>query len=271
MIFLRMRKLLFLLAFPLLLFPLQARAATGWRLPILMFHHVQPLTKRLNPFDTWLSYSPKAFEWVARFIHDKSISALKMADLLTFAFDRPAAALTFDDGYEDFYTYAFPILKKYQLNATVFVITGKLDVPGYLTRVELLEMQASGLIEIGSHTVNHVDLTQVNPQKLEEELTVSKKTLEALTGAPVTSFCYPSGRVNKRVAAAVKKAGYMLARTTRHGFSVNFQSPFLIPTIRMQPSVNLKKVESWWGFKFAPAARQSPVSVPAGSSDGRPK
>ena len=108
-----------------------------------------------------------------------------------------AVVITFDDGYADFYRYAFPILSEYGFSATVFVITGlmkpqRMSFKGTecLTLSEVRELHSQG-ISIGSHTVSHRDLRLLKQDEVENELSGSKKSLEDALGAPVKSFAYP--------------------------------------------------------------------------------
>jgi peptidoglycan/xylan/chitin deacetylase (PgdA/CDA1 family) len=121
--------------------------------------------------------------------------------------------LTFDDGYADFYTTALPILRRHDFRAVAYVVSGFIGRPGYMTAAQVQAADRAG-IEIGSHTVDHVNLTTQSSGNLRYELTASKQALEHLLGHPVLSFCYPSGRFNARVVAAVRAAGYRDATTT---------------------------------------------------------
>ncbi|MBO0686708.1 MAG: polysaccharide deacetylase family protein, partial [Candidatus Dormibacteraeota bacterium] len=123
--------------------------------------------------------------------------------------DLPAepVVLSFDDGYSDFYTAAWPVLSRYHFKAVSYVVPGFLGSMNYMTPDQLKVLDGAG-IEIGSHTVHHFDLTKVDPNTLNVELQASRGYLENLLGHPVLDFCYPSGRYNAPVQAAVAAAGY---------------------------------------------------------------
>ena len=140
--------------------------------------------------------------------------------------------VTFDDGYADNYTVAFPILKRYGFVATVFLVSDYVntdhvycwDLPaaeaqGDLNPYRLLswgqihEMAAYG-IEFGSHTCTHPQLTQLTTQECWTEIVRSRVDLQARLGREVVSFCYPRGDLNAEVVQMVRQAGYRSAVVT---------------------------------------------------------
>lgn len=147
------------------------------------------------------------------------------------------AVITFDDGYIDNLA-ACEELQKRGMRASWFIVTGSIGQPPLwpadgrpsgrlLNAAELHEMQACGM-EIGSHTVNHIRLTEADDTRLAQELSDSKATLEDLLGNPVGSFAYPYGAWDARCAAAVKQAGYSAACTTRTGWALRDNNPYLL-------------------------------------------
>ena len=123
--------------------------------------------------------------------------------------------VSFDDGNPCDFTIVAPLLKTLQWPGVLNLIAG----PGPGTRMdtgEVRTMVAEGW-EVDSHTVSHVDLRTLDAQRLSYELTVSRQKLRALFGVPVDFFCYPSGRYDARVVAAVRAAGYLGATTTHPG------------------------------------------------------
>lgn len=136
--------------------------------------------------------------------------------------------LTFDDGYQDFLTNALPVLLRYQLAASVFLVTERLGKTSIwnryapsaqlMTEMEIHRIRAEG-ISLGSHTLNHVDLTTLDAEELHRELDVSRKSLSEF-GEIFFAFSYPWGRHTKREVAAVKAAGYdcaLIASETADG------------------------------------------------------
>ncbi len=141
---------------------------------------------------------------------------------------RRTAVLTFDDGYQDFYAIAAPLLLKYHIRATVFVVSGYVDTGKVfswispvsipldlvMTSEQIRHLYSEGF-EIGAHTVNHVELTTLSTDSAGKEIRGSKDDIEQLLGAPVVSFCYPRGCYNPEVMKLVRDAGFRAAVVSR--------------------------------------------------------
>lgn len=126
--------------------------------------------------------------------------------------------ITFDDGYLDNYTNAYPILKKYGFKAVIFVVTSFMDQGNmyYFDWNHAREMEANG-ISIESHTVNHNSLTELSEEQIRQELAGSKKRIEEMLHKKVSFIAYPTGTYNLRIAQLVKEAGYDAAFTIKYG------------------------------------------------------
>lgn len=141
-----------------------------------------------------------------------------------------AVVVTFDDGFRNNYTEALPILRRYEIPATLFLAAGLVgetnrwmaggDFPerAMVTWDEVREMAAAG-IEIGGHTLTHPRLTELPLPAVAAEVAGARQVIEAEIEAPVASFAYPYGLFDDRVAEAVVAAGYRCACTTRPGFN----------------------------------------------------
>jgi len=133
--------------------------------------------------------------------------------------NRKSFAITFDDVFENIYTNAYPILKRYQVPFTLFVATGLLDKPGYLTSSQLLELSRDNLCTIGAHTVNHVRLRTC--KRAYQEIVESKEELEKMLGRKIKYFAYPYGSIfacSQRNIKQTEKAGFWAAFSTIKGF-----------------------------------------------------
>jgi peptidoglycan/xylan/chitin deacetylase (PgdA/CDA1 family) len=203
---------------------------------ILMYHYVRQVNEHSDPLGYRLSVKPNELDHHIEFLQSHGYHPISMADLATGKGDDHAVALTFDDGYEDFYTEAVPILKKHGWTATVYVITGKIG-DQYLTWDQVRQLHADGF-EIGAHTVNHHDLSKLSESDQRHEIADSKKKIEDEIGAQVTTFAYPSGKYNETSVRLVKEAGYLTAVTTHPGAVVpNSFDPFTLQRFRMNPDM----------------------------------
>jgi peptidoglycan/xylan/chitin deacetylase (PgdA/CDA1 family) len=185
--------------------------------PVLMYHSVDHNDKL-----TKLSVSPESFEKQMKFLHDNKYNVVGLDKIIDYLQKKEkvpprTVAITFDDGYYNNYRYAYPVLKKYAMPATIFVIVGKIGQPGWLGWKEIREMSGSGIVTIGSHTVSHLWLPTMGTVYLKKELADSKRQLESHLGRSVDFFCYPIGAHDERVKNLVKEAGYACAVATNPG------------------------------------------------------
>lgn len=187
--------------------------------PIAMYHSVHPDALPENR----LVVSPETFDRQMRFLKSHQYNVLPLeavANLVKEGKKIPykTIAITFDDGYKDNYIYAFPILKKYSLPATVFVIVEEVGRADRLSWDEIKEMQDTGIITFDSHAVGPEPLVNIkSAQELKKQIFDSKRILEEKLGRKVTAFSYPEGRFNAKIRQLVIDAGYKLAVTTSPG------------------------------------------------------
>jgi peptidoglycan/xylan/chitin deacetylase (PgdA/CDA1 family) len=217
-------------------------AAAALKLPILQFHAVGP--------------RPIAGSWGARLTLPTSTFEAEMNYLTSHSYDPvtleevyagmarlerlPAdpIALTFDDGYLDDFTVAFPILRAHHFVATFFIITGAVGRPGYVTWADLRAMHAAGMA-IESHTVHHDDLNTLSADSLTAELTQSRNAIAAEVGQVPAALSYPGGDYDRQVAAATKAAGYLMAVTAHPAKLVGPSNPFAWPRTGIGPRETL--------------------------------
>ncbi len=219
----RLLLILLLLLIPLLVSSPKQMTATmvadsenGTKVLILNYHKIDntfiSLAVRPDDFDTQMKYlSENGYHTISP---DELYESLAGTGELP---DNPVM-ITFDDGYEDNYVNAYPILKKYGFKATIFVVTSFLDKnkKGYMSWDQAREMDANG-ISIQSHTVDHKSMTDLTDDQLRMELVDSKKKAEKELGHPVNYMAYPTGTYNLHIAQMVKEAGYKAAFTIKYG------------------------------------------------------
>jgi peptidoglycan/xylan/chitin deacetylase (PgdA/CDA1 family) len=144
---------------------------------------------------------------------------------------RRSVVITFDDGYAETHTVAWPILQKFGFCATVFVTPGEVGLPGFATWEQIIEM-AQDAVTIGSHTMHHSYLPLVNDAQLPEELSGSKSMIEQRIARPVRYLSYPIGGYTPQAQAAARRAGYRAALTTNRGSS-RAVDPFALRRVKM--------------------------------------
>jgi len=220
----------------------------NYAVPIVMYHSIRP---NAPPGDR-LAVSPETFEKQMRFLKENNYRVVTLGELarmLKLKKKIPARtiALTFDDGYKDNFTYAFPILKKYGLPATVFVIVQEIGRPqnDRLSWSQIEEMALSGLIEIGSHTIGPEPLINIkSDEELRRQISDSRKLLEAKLQRPVRTFSYPEGRFNDKIKNMVIEAGYESAVATNPGKKFSNRDIFALKRIRI--SENSRNMFVFW-------------------------
>lgn len=145
--------------------------------------------------------------------------------------------LTFDDSLWDFYSYAYPLLKQYQMKATNNVITGFTEYgqAGHLTLDQIKEMQTAGLSFQG-HTVNHPDLEYSSIEDQTNELTSSKAYLDSQLNQETIAIAYPGGRYSADTVALTEQAGYKLGVTTNNGLASASDGLLTLNRVRILPT-----------------------------------
>ncbi|GAB6887188.1 polysaccharide deacetylase family protein [Desulfothermus okinawensis JCM 13304] len=167
--------------------------------------------------------------------------------------------LTFDDGYANFYRYAYPILNKYNFPSIVYLLSNLIgkraiwfkregrDDPPLLTREQVVILKNRG-VDFGSHGRNHVKLAKVSHEVAREEIVRSKIELEHMFGFPFQHFCYPYGSLNQDVKELVKQAGYKTGVSCYRGAVYPGVDPFEIPRKAISFGDNL--IGFLWKLEF---------------------
>lgn len=202
-----------------------------WRVPkpaawprLLMYHSIAPEAP------TGMNTPPEVFAAQIAWLQAQGYRFCTVSELLRDPGPK-AVALTFDDGFANNYEQAFPILREHGAKATIYLAP---EIPEIerLTPAQIAEMQASGLIEFGAHSIHHVNLSTLDRAAALAEIAGSKAAVEALTGLPCTAFAYPFGRFSEETAALVREAGFSSAVTTKKNIIPQPSAqPYTIPRI----------------------------------------
>ena len=194
---------------------------------VLLYHNVTAAeTDQNNPYVVSLA----GFEEQIRWLQENGYVCLTVSEMFQgFAEGRiteKTAVITFDDGYPDVYTYAFPVLSSYGFPATTYLVAAKIDSPKNLTGDMIRELYDAGW-EIGSHSMTHSDL--MIHEDLDSEICRSRNLISSMTGIPlseVVSFAYPYGNADETVTTKVWKCGYQSGAGLGQIPVSSFQNPY---------------------------------------------
>jgi peptidoglycan/xylan/chitin deacetylase (PgdA/CDA1 family) len=216
--------------------------------PVLMYHRVAPPSTATNATSYNLTVSPADFRKQMQWLKRNGYSAISQAALFRAiqggaSLPRKPVVLTFDDGYVDAVTDVLPVLRPLGYPATFFIITSRIGERAFLNARQIRTLSAAGM-DIGSHTVDHLELPTLAPAARARQLRQSRATLETLLGHPVRWFCYPVGRNDSASAAAVADAGYLLAYTTEGGSVLRADSLTQLPRVRVSGGQSLDSFAS---------------------------
>lgn len=215
---------------PALILPPLVPGEREIKVPILFYHYVSDNPNKNDTARNGLSTPPDIF--------DQQLALLSANGFTTITLDELAAAfagagmlpvkpvvLTFDDGYQDFYSNAVPILIKYHMKGIAFIPTGLIGGGYYMTWGQIEELARSGTVVFGAHSIHHYALTKLSPESLKAEIVESKQVLEQHVGYKVNWFAYPYGLFDDAVVFNLKNAGFIGAVTTIPG-AWQYQSRF---------------------------------------------
>jgi peptidoglycan/xylan/chitin deacetylase (PgdA/CDA1 family) len=222
-------------------------------LPILMYHSISGVEETgVHPYYR-VATSPSRFDEQMRWLAEGGWRGLSLEEALPMFLngqcdDSRPVALTFDDGFRDFYTAAWPLLQRHQFTATMYLPTGFIGSRRgsfrgreCLTWNEVRELRGSG-IRFGSHTVSHPVLHQLAWQAIESELSISKACLEQELGEEISSFAYPyaypqeDAPFTERLTEVARGRGYRSCVTTVVGLARGGDDPFRLRRLPVNSS-----------------------------------
>jgi peptidoglycan/xylan/chitin deacetylase (PgdA/CDA1 family) len=151
--------------------------------------------------------------------------------------------ITFDDGYDGVFRYAYPELKKRKMKAVTFLVVSQVDCrkpTPHLTRAQIQEMASSGVFEFGSHSYNlHVPIPERWAQgrtsafAIQKDLIRSRQVLQGWLGKPVRSLAWPYGHYDDRCLELAQRSGFRMIFTTDYGYNLAGSGPWRVRRIRL--------------------------------------
>lgn len=217
---------------------------------ILMYHSI-------GQSNEFFAVRPEKFERQMNYLKEKNFKVIGLAELgglaeRNEAISKKTVVITFDDGYEDNFLVAYPILKKNGFTATIFVassLVGKTVKARQGTNMKILserqikEMAHSGLIKFGSHANHHKKLAKLEEKEVEKELVDSRRMLSNILGEEVVALAYPFGSCNERVKKIAGKY-FKIACGVEKGLIHGNHDCWQLPRFSIDSKVG------WWRFKF---------------------
>lgn len=234
-----MKKAFLFIAFLSITLPgfLHAQAPASTRpikVPILIYHSVRPYYPGITKLVKEFTVPPDIFDDQLKYLRDNGFTPVTLDGLVAYfnsgtALQQRPVIITLDDGWQNQFRYAFPILKKYNDPAVFYIYSSAIGKKHFLTWDEVKALVNANMI-IGGHTKTHPELPKITDQQvLNEEIVNSKKIIEANIGKIINDFAYPFGEYNDHNVDVVMRAGYKSARTVRQG---TYQTSDILFTLR---------------------------------------
>ena len=210
------------------------------RVPILMYHYISEPPADADIYRIDLSVPPALFREHLTYLRDAGYTPIRLEDLYAAlqtgaALPEKPVVLTFDDGYEDNYTHAFPLLREFGFTGTFFVMTSGPDQnnPQYMTPAQIGEMSAGGM-QMESHSRDHPDLRGRDGDYLVYQLLGAQESLTVWTGRTPYQFAYPAGQYDDAVLAMLRSLHVQTAVTTRQGALHTSDAPLELARLRVR-------------------------------------
>ncbi len=223
--------------------------------PILMYHYISAPPSPNDRIRVGLSVPPDRFDAQMKLLAENGFHTIRLFDLYeTLANgralpDKPVI-ITFDDGYIDNYENAFPILQKYGMTATFFVLAGRADAgdPAYMSWDMITAISDAGM-DVQLHSKAHVDLRNRSFEYLVFQIIGGRQSIEGHTGKPVIFMAYPSGKYDDAVLRFLKGNNYWAALTTAYGRSHALKDALTWTRVRIAGQLSLNGFARLLGIK----------------------
>lgn len=210
--------------------------ATVVKVPVLMYHSVR--TGATGQYQVEASQ----FDAEMKYLKDNGFTALTMAQYIQIMKNGQGAPakpvlITFDDGWQDNYTVAAPIMDKYGFKATFFIISNMIDIPDRVTTAQLKDLKKRGY-DIGNHALNHERLTDYNYSEQMSILSQAKSKLETALGSKVISLSFPYGELNTDSITIVNLLGYQVSFSSYEGMSSSVDNTYTVRRLFVDGQLN---------------------------------
>jgi peptidoglycan/xylan/chitin deacetylase (PgdA/CDA1 family) len=207
--------------------------------PILMYHYISEPPPGSDTIRYDLSVTPQNFKKQLRYLKEQGYESITLNDLalyLTVGKPLPPrpVILTFDDGYADAYTHAFPLLQRFGFTGTFFLISARLDAndPDFLSWDQVEEMHAAGM-KFEPHSYDHSDMRNRGLNFVVFQILAPKQAIEARTGETCRFFDYPSGRYDQLVIEVLRSANFWGGVLTEQGATHTAADLFTLHRVRI--------------------------------------
>ena len=223
------------------------------RVPILMYHYVEPLPENADELRVGLTVQPGIFRQQLAFLHARGYRSVSLYDLLYHlvhgkTLPEKPLIFTFDDGYRGLYKHAFPHMQAFGFSGTVFLVTGLMDDghEAYLTWEMAREMDLAGW-KLEPHSKTHVQLSDRPFELVEYQVLGSMQTLQAHIGRQPRFFSYPSGRYDQQVIDYLTAVGFWGAVTTEYGLDHDLVNEFTWKRVRVPGRGSVSDLSKYLG------------------------
>lgn len=239
------------------------------QIPVLEYHRIVPASEAGNSLVS-LVIPPPTFDAQLAALASagwRTITAATLGDDLAAGVKLPPKTfvITIDDGWEDGYTYALPILRRHDFVATYYVIAVRIGWQQFLNSTELQTLVADGM-EIDDHSMDHVSLGGGTDARLTYEIDGGAATIAAVTGRWPRTLAYPSGHTSLRAQQIIAACGMSLAFIEGNGTYESWATRLVTPRVKVYPGTEPITLLSWIEHPWPPAPPTPPSTEPAASS-----
>jgi peptidoglycan/xylan/chitin deacetylase (PgdA/CDA1 family) len=241
-----------------------------------MYHYISVPPSVDDRLRYGLSVPPELFEAQLRLISDNGFTTITLRDLYEYlAIGKPLPdkpiILTFDDGYLDNYTNAFPLLQKYGMTGTFFVLTGPADAgnPNYLSW-DMIQAMSDGGMDMQLHSRDHYDMRGRSDDWLFFQIIGGRQSIEGHTGKPVIFMAYPSGKYDVNVLRFLEQNHFWAALTTAYGKTHALRDALVWDRVRIAGQMQLKDFAKILGIPMTASMLLQPSPTPTATLIEKP-